>query len=156
MAETTEELARKPSEEARAHILLAEQNVDRLTDFCKRLLNKHGAPDLAETTRSYSLLKDLERIADQYTELAQHSLKNLLPALTNTHALLRTLYELFYAFNHTKAEQFIEHAQYAEKAATALLNNKKTAAAYHLAGIARTLNEMSWSVTAAPFEQAHQ
>jgi phosphate uptake regulator len=149
MAETTEEYCRTRSKDALEHVNVAEYNIDRLTDFCKRLLNKHGTDDIANTTLNYGFLKDIERIADHYVDITQTKVsKELVSMLGETRAQLRTIYELFYEFDQTKAGKFLEKLKQLNPSVTALLRTKNPVAAHHIAGITQMLNEMSWAVCA--------
>lgn len=152
IAEATEAYAKTHSEEALDQVNAGEDNVDKLTDFCKRLLNKHGATDIAQTTLLYGLLKDLERIADQYVEITRVTFpKNFLPALADTHKLLRALYELFYDYDTKKSEETLEKLKHLKNHSQILLKERHAAAAHHIATIAGMLNEMSWTIYARSF-----
>jgi phosphate uptake regulator len=150
MAEAAEQHAKDHSDSTAEHIALCEQNVDKLTDFCKRLLNKHGASDIARTTLLYSLLRDIERAGDQYSTMPEITVpKELLPALSGTRALLRMLYELFYQPDAAKADEFLEKLSLLGNNMKILLKNTRHAAAAHrIMTITELLGEMSWAVYA--------
>lgn len=149
MSESAEECAAKNSKEAAGHLKVAEFNIDRLTDFCKRLLNKQGMDDTAATTMNYGILKDIERMADHYAALAESKTpRNAASILGESRAQLRVLYELYYSFDHAKAGRYIEKAKQLEESAKPLLKSKNPLAAHHIMGIIRLLNEMSWAVCA--------
>lgn len=149
MAETAEECASKSSKDSVGHLKVAEHNIDRLTDFCKRLLNKQGMDDTSAVTMNYGLLKDIERIADNYSELAQAKItKDTAAMLGEIRIQLRALYELYYSFDQAKAAKLIEKSRQLEESAKSLLKSKNPVAAHHIAGIAQMLNEMSWAVCA--------
>ncbi|MEM2915900.1 MAG: hypothetical protein QXT19_00875 [Candidatus Woesearchaeota archaeon] len=149
MAESAEEYCRTGSADAKERVNAAEYNIDRLTDFCKRLLNKQGADDVAGITYSYSILKDIERIADSYIGIAQAKApKDIVNALGDARAELRSLYELYYSFDSAKAAKTIERLKCLNASARALLRSKNPVVAHHLASIIQMLDEMSWAVCA--------
>lgn len=148
MAESTEEHAKTKSADAAEHVALSEKTLDKLTDFCKRLLNKHGAADIPTTTMLYGVLKEIEHVADHYSELVHAPInKELLPVLSETKAQLRDLYELFYNFDKERASSWLVKIKNAETAARSVLN-KNPLATHHVLAIIQTLNEMSWPVYA--------
>ncbi len=149
MAESAEESCRTGSVDAKERVNAAECNNDRLTDFCKRLLNKQGADDVASMTRSYEILNDVERIADNYAEIAQTKApKEVANTLGDVSAELRNIYELYYAFDSAKAAKMLERLKQLDNSAKSLLRTKNPAAAHHLTSIIRLLDEMSWAVLA--------
>ncbi len=151
LAETVEQHTNNRTEESLEHVKVAEQNIDRLTDFCKRLLNKQGMADVASTTQMYGVLKDIERIADQYFELAKTKIPpNFVNTLKEIRSQLRILYELFYAFDPKKAEQCLEKTNQIDQTIKKLMKNKPLVS-HHLASIVKLMDEMSWSVYSKAF-----
>ncbi len=149
MAESAEESCRIGSDDAKERVDAAESNIDRLTDFCKRLLNKQGADDVASITYSYSILKDIERIADLYAEIAKSKTpKEIANALCDVNVELRALYELYYSFDSAKAGKLLERLKQLDSSAKAILRSKNNTSAHHLASIIQLINEMSWAVLA--------
>ncbi len=149
MAESAEESCRTGGADAKERVNAAESNIDRLTDFCKRLLNKQGADDVAGITHSYSILKDIERIADNYAGIAQTKApKEVANALCDANEELRAVYELYYSFDSTKAAKTLERLKQLDSSAKALMRTKNPASAHHLASIIQLIDEMSWAVMA--------
>jgi phosphate uptake regulator len=144
MAETAEDAIRTGSEESRAHVALAEETIDRLTDFCKRLLNKHGLEDIPATTYTYSLLKDIERLADTYSELSQSKAARIQPLLADIRKALRELYELTYSNDPSRTAKIITDIQKLKRAAVS--SAYPPAATAQAQAIVRILDEMLWSV----------
>ncbi len=93
-----------------------EQTNNKLTDYLKRVLNKHQYHEPEKTTFYYCLARDLEKIADCYRAMAEYmlhhtagkDLKELKHLYEETGRTLRILYELFYKFDRLKAKQFLE------------------------------------------------
>jgi len=50
------------------NIMAMEQTINKLTDFCKRLLNKYPTPT---QSYQYAIVRDLEKIGDQYAALCK-------------------------------------------------------------------------------------
>jgi phosphate uptake regulator len=148
MAESVEDCA-KGSKTALEHVKLAENDIDRLTDFCKRLLNKQGAEDNHSITMNYSMLKDIERIADHYSDIARLAVpKEAQDLLGSAREQLRAVYEIFYSYDNAKAAKFLKETKQLEASAEKALKNKSPAVAHHIASIIQMLNEMSWAVCA--------
>ncbi|MEM4242832.1 MAG: AbrB/MazE/SpoVT family DNA-binding domain-containing protein [Candidatus Woesearchaeota archaeon] len=152
MAESTEECA-KGSKDALEHVMLAENDIDRLTDFCKRLLNKQGAGENHEITMHYSLLKDIERIADSYAILAKSKIpRQVQVLLSQARTQLRAVYDLFYSYDHTRVANFLKELKQLDSSAEKMLREKSFVAVHHIAGIIKMLNEMSWAVCSRPIQ----
>lgn len=147
MSENAEECTRTGSNDALEQVRLAEDSINRLTDFSKRLLNKQGIGDTSATTHAYGLLKDIERIADQYLALSSSKAsRDARALLAETHAHLRQMYELYYSFDSARAAKAIESLKALESSAQKMLKSKNPAAAHHAASIIHLLKEMSWAV----------
>jgi len=50
----------------RTNIISMEELIDKLTDFCKRILNKHPRPT---QSYQYAIIRDLEKIGDYYARI---------------------------------------------------------------------------------------
>ena len=50
--------------------IMIDSDIDRLTDFCLRILNKNGYKDYPKTTIIYSLILFLELLGDAYKKIA--------------------------------------------------------------------------------------
>ncbi|MEM4246723.1 MAG: hypothetical protein QXF14_00145 [Candidatus Woesearchaeota archaeon] len=112
-------------------------------------MNKQGAEDNNTLTMNYGLLKDIERIADHYSSIAQTRMpKEAQGFLTQARAQLRMVYELFYSYDHAKAGKLLKELKQLDSSAEKLLRGKSPLAVHHIAGIIQMLNEMSWAVCA--------
>lgn len=147
ISEAATEYSSKHDDAALDHVLVGVQNTNKLGDFCKRLLNKQGLSDITHTTLMLGALKDLERLSDQYATLTNFTVsKEFLPALTEVHRLLRSLYSLFYSFDQSKADVFSEKINLLENNLSVLIKNNNAAVAHHLTTVVKLLKELSDAV----------
>lgn len=84
---------------------------NKLTTFCRRVLNKNGYKDYKRLTFIYDIIENLENLADQYKYLFTYLLKEnkkikldkkIINYYENIHNLLNSFYELFYKFENEK------------------------------------------------------
>ena len=87
-----------------------ESNINRFTDYCMRLLNKQGHPDLSKTPMYFSLVVLLEQLADEHKRFLQSITKgksplpaDLVRIYEKIHRLFRINEQLAGAFSHEKA-----------------------------------------------------
>jgi len=134
-------------------ISLMESTNNRLTDYCKRMINKFGYKERENTTFIYVIIRDLERLADMYKDLCfaffredSYKLpKQLLDMLNETNYFFRFFYELYYSFNPEKISEFFERKDKMKKAANlAMLKSKgkETIFLHILAEIQNTIFEL--------------
>jgi len=91
-------------------VLALEKTNNRLCNFCERLLNKYGFLQYRKPTFLYTIVWEMEKIADQYKYLCL-GWRERMPKLSDqevqllqqTHQLLHTFYELFYKYDPDKA-----------------------------------------------------
>lgn len=83
-------------------VFALEDTVDKLTNFCKRCLNKRQFIDPKNTTLLYCIVWELEKIADEYHDLAKNlASKKKSPSaiIKQTNDFFRLFYDLFYKRN---------------------------------------------------------
>jgi len=98
-------------------IRLMEGLNNKFTGFCQRILSKHGLPgNLNRTPSAYILIKDLERLADQFKYMCDFLTsrkenvkvnKEVLDLFADTNEYLRAFYEMFYKFDKERASKAI-------------------------------------------------
>lgn len=85
---------------------------NRLTTFCRRVLNKNGYKDYKKLTFIYNLIENLEKIADRYKYLFSYVIKEskkiklnkeIIKYYEETHNILNEFYNLYYKFDNGKA-----------------------------------------------------
>ncbi len=79
-------------------VFALEDTIDKLTNFCKRCLNKRQFVDPKNTTLLYCVVWELEKIADEYYNVAKVlSKKKTSPqSLKSVNDFFRIFYDLFY------------------------------------------------------------
>lgn len=92
--ETVTALTRKEKDLSYLHGM--ESNINRFTDYCQRILIKHGATPLRQTPLLYSVILGLEQLADEYKHITVLAGKH--GAAAAALALLQRQVNLFAAF----------------------------------------------------------
>lgn len=112
-------------------VITLEETNNRLTDFCKRVLNKKGYQTKPmKTNVVYTISSDLERVADNYKFLCQYLIehptqlrKETLALYQEVNLLFEDYYKLFYKI---QKKQFVElynrQRQIKEKIVKAMLS----------------------------------
>jgi len=87
--------------------------VDRITNFCKRAINKEGESERSKATYLFMIIENLEKISDYYARLCTYlvhqkispslSIKKLMDKLAS---LFSDLMHLFYNFDRKKLPEF--------------------------------------------------
>jgi len=92
-----------------AGIELRDNNINKISDFCRRTLNKHGHKNFSLTSTIYSVAIGIERLGDAYKDIASYcSIENIKPSqkslelFQSVNALIRDFYECFYNFSLEK------------------------------------------------------
>ncbi|MDP3918308.1 MAG: hypothetical protein Q8Q35_00185, partial [Nanoarchaeota archaeon] len=92
-----------------------DDQVNKLADYCRRILNKGETKGIKHSHITYYIVEQLERIGDIYKKIAKYLLDNNLVLdsnnkvdFENVHKLLIMYRELFYDFNLEKMEEFGE------------------------------------------------
>ncbi len=109
-------------------IALLEHTNDKLTNFCKRVLNKNCSQN---SIMQYCIVRELERIADSYAKICTNMQESKLKAsretilfYEKTNNLVREFYDLFYDFKEDRAEIFSRHREEIKKQGSILTNAK--------------------------------
>lgn len=95
-------------------LLTLETTNNQLTNFCQRILNKHGAEKPANTSFAYVIIWNLEKIADKYKYIIEHIGKPTQQTLTylqQANSLLREYYTLYYNFDLAKLNKLAERSK---------------------------------------------
>ncbi len=108
-----------------------EATINRLTNFCKRVISKNGLKDESSSGYAYCIAWELERIGDKYAEicsLLEKSRKlpgkDVLGLFSEANAFLRDFYNLFYSFSNEKAIKFTGKKELLEAKSKALIRKK--------------------------------
>ncbi|MDD9953773.1 MAG: AbrB/MazE/SpoVT family DNA-binding domain-containing protein [Candidatus Woesearchaeota archaeon] len=97
-------------------------NIKRLTEFCRRMIAKHGQKSYSSDTAIYYILEHLEKIAMTYTEINEHLSRRKKKTSEKYHELymdvdklLRVYQELFFQFTLDKSDAFVKMHNEAQK-----------------------------------------
>lgn len=97
-------------------LFFLEKTVDRLVNFCERVLVKKGYKEFEKTCFLYLTAWNLEKISEYYYMLSQYLIKtkniklskNLLNLMERTNGLIKLFYDQFYSFDIDKLPAFNE------------------------------------------------
>ncbi|MBU1030461.1 MAG: PhoU domain-containing protein [Nanoarchaeota archaeon] len=97
-------------------IIKRDDNINRFSDFCRRIINKKLYTGKMKTAPLYHIFVQLEKLGDYYREICRTFLKHkeqINPNITETYKMVneyvRLFYELFYSFNLEKLTLFKEN-----------------------------------------------
>jgi phosphate uptake regulator len=114
-------------------IILRDRDVNKASDFCRRILNKKGFSTFRKTPPMYFIIEQLEKIADFYKELCKKALekeKKLNPEteamLKKTNSFFEQFYTLFYSFSLEKIADFGKNSNSLKKEIEKLIDNSKS------------------------------
>jgi len=93
--------------------ILMDDNLDKFTDFCRRILNKKGYPTFRKTPPVYYIVEELEKIGDECKDICELLVKNPVKINKDTIAVYSEIaeffdffHELFYKFELAKVTVF--------------------------------------------------
>jgi len=85
-------------------IIVKDDNINRLADFCRRAINKNPSK-FDKSAPFYFIIEAIEGIGDSYKNISEYMIKNKIKIKAETqkiygdiNAFLRGFYELFYSF----------------------------------------------------------
>ena len=110
MGEALLQQATHPSRQLQDELRTLDIMVNKLTDFCKRTLNKHEAHTALSTSAQYSIVRDLEKIGDEYKKCGRH-ITRALPtfvrqSIKDINVFFALLHDLMYGFSPELAGKF--------------------------------------------------
>lgn len=113
MTKVIERLLQKKSEEHLNELKSLEEMNDKLTNFCKRILNKQVNNNMSKTNLTYCLLWGLEKLGDEYEKLGLQIYNNkisreMIKIIASINFFYRCFYELYSKFDEKKASKFSE------------------------------------------------
>ena len=142
---------KKKIEEAKEH----ENTNNKFTHFCRRSLNKRGYKNYEITSIMYTIIEQLENVADELKFLCDFLIsedlkklkvsKETLDLLNDTKVYTNHFYELFYNFSLEKSEKFAEERKKIIEASKKLFmekSNKEVKIIHHLMNVTQRVFEM--------------
>lgn len=121
MADESLEAITKKDKQWLSSISLRDLSVNKLADFCRRILNKQGLSEQRKVAPFYFIIETLEKIGDVYRDYAQLSSeelpkdKNLLLLHKKINSFYQHFYHLFYNFQLADVDRFITEKNILEK-----------------------------------------
>jgi len=112
--ETANMLANKEIDQLNTLVALESSN-NRFTTLCRRYLNKVGAPGKKKVGPYYTIVEELEKIADEYkyliisiSKLDKKDVKvtkNIIDAYKSNAKMIKVFHDIFYKFDPTKVAE---------------------------------------------------
>lgn len=155
MGEDCLDAIKQDQKERLADILFSEKTTNKLTDFCKRILNKKGYKEIFKTNLMYAIVWELEKVADDYRDICKSITdskdekisEDILSLFSETNKFFRSFYEMFYSYDEEKASKFSNKAKDMKTNSEKCLNLAKTniekRLAHYLMGIVWKTHEMA-------------
>ncbi len=113
MAEDSLEAVKKKDVDWLEAIALHDKDVNKIADFCRRILNTTGVESFKRVPPAYFIVEQLEKIGDLYRDLCLHFLKHtkkpsqdLKNIYQDTNSFFRSFYELFFDFDMVALRDF--------------------------------------------------
>lgn len=126
-------------------LLEYEKTNNKLTTFCRRILNKKGYTNHVKTTYVYCLIEELEKIADEYKYICEFligkkkkSSKEILNVYKKVNEFFYEFYELFYKYDQIKLIELYQQKKKLLEEIDVFLNKKGESYSkiiHHLANI---------------------
>lgn len=143
MAEESYDAVSKSELERLEEISSSDKTINKLTNFCKRILNKKGKGK--DTNYVYCIVWELERIGDEYRDICKKILGKKIKIKDDTSKIykrtnefVREFYNLFYKFDEEKGINFTEKNKKLKEDINSLMVKKKgdeTVVLHHLSNI---------------------
>jgi phosphate uptake regulator len=107
--------AQKPTAQGKDEMRSLDATLNKLTDFCKRTINKSEAETVLRATITYTLVRDLERIGDCLRNALVSLERGVSPGMQQKieriRALFQKLHVLAYDYSSERADAFIKESR---------------------------------------------
>jgi len=111
MGENSMELLSKGDFARLSEVTVLENTNNKLTDFCKRVLNKKGYSEHNKLTTIYAICMYLERVADEYRDICKALVDKkdkISPAVLNDFKEVNQIFADFYSYFYTSDRAKLE------------------------------------------------
>lgn len=149
MGEDTLELFNDKNNNSAKGINVSDNNVDRFSDYCFRILNRKGYKIFNKTSVVYSIILILEFIADEYKKVSRHIIelnkydKLIYSIFEDTNKLFLGFHKTFYNFNNQNIISLHREIEELEKTLkSAKLNYKEIEILHHIKKIKRFIVDL--------------
>lgn len=134
------EVAKSPEE-----TIESDKSLNKLTNYCQRLLIKKGHLEYKKVPFYYMLLHELEKLSDEYRWLYETKISDK-KTLNQLNAYLENIYNLYYKFDLERFDKY-------QKNTFDLKNKLKKQKNAYLHNIARQLNTILGTILLINFEK---
>jgi phosphate uptake regulator len=107
------EAAQKNDKAVFHRLVLRDKSINKLANFCRRVVNKRGQNEYAQETAVYHIIEQLEKVGDNYKEINEYLLKKgkiskkMLSFYERVNSIMRDYEDLFFSFSLVKMNAFI-------------------------------------------------
>jgi phosphate uptake regulator len=139
-------------------IVLNDKNINKVTDFCRRVLNTTGTDQYKKLPPGYYIIEQLEKIADYYKEMARYIIeKQILPSkelekmFNDTVGLFDRLHHLYFKFDLKELNEFVKERKRFDVAFSALYESaskKEVKLVHYLNGVVDSAFDMNGALLA--------
>lgn len=149
LGKTALEAAEKKDYKRLEALMPIENSIDKLTDFCKRVLTKKSYKD-DKSQFYYVIVRDLEKIGDLYEDIIKVTIQDKieinidnLELFKMTNDFFTTFHKLFYNFNEQNSYDFRElKEKLREKGKNALKQKKDIIITHNLVILSKTIADL--------------
>lgn len=110
--------ARRRDYEACRSLVMRDESINKLADFCRRIVNKQQQRQYQNETALYHVIEELEKLGDNYKHINEHIAKeksplssDLLEQYNGVNEALMAYHDIFFRFSLQKCEDFYRHCQ---------------------------------------------
>lgn len=151
MAKSMEEAISKKEFNRLPEIAKSERMNNKLTNFCKRLVNKKGFHEQTDSNLIYTIIWELEHLADEYRDICNYLAngkisKETLQFFKKVNEILKEFYEMFYNYKDERAIQFSKDVKNLRKELKESLYHKEkddTIVRFHIYSLIVRINDMA-------------
>lgn len=113
VADESYQASAKQDKEWLKQLVLRDKDINKLTDFCRRIINKKGYAKFKRNPPLYFIVEQIEKIGDLYRELCKTAANNkkkpgkeLLALHKTSNDFLRKFYHFYYNFDLKSLNEF--------------------------------------------------
>ncbi len=134
MADDSLEAIKKQDKEWLEAIALHDKDVNKIADFCRRVLNTTGAEGFKRIPPAYFIVEQLEKIGDMYRDICKHQVqenskidKDTFNIYRQTNIFFRQFYEVYFDFSLESLKEFADERYRLRKLFEKLFSKPKDA-----------------------------
>lgn len=153
MSEESYDAVSKSQFQRLGEIGMSDNTINKLTNFCKRILNKKGYKDEKLANYIYCIVWELERISDEYKKICSYAYpkkgkisRDILELYKEANDFVRDFYNLFYKFSQEAGINFTNRRNSLLKKCESLMPKKHGSDAvllHHLTNIINSTYDLA-------------